>query len=123
MSGYPYGETVTRLRGQPVADPYSADSLTLDFSTPTELPIDGIAVAPVASAATATESRNALNESRAAIQDGFTLYLPEGGDITSADRVRVRGGIYRVTGQPQDWVSPLTGWHPGLVINVERVIG
>ena len=123
MSGYPFGETVTRLRGQRIADPYSADSSTLDFSAPAELPIDGVAVAPLASAATATETRNALDEARAAVMDGFTLYLPEGGDIISADRVRVRGGIYRVTGQPQDWRSPLTGWHPGVVINIERVVG
>lgn len=120
---FPYGETVTRLRGTPVTSQYSADSLTLDFTAPAELDIAGVAVAPTASATTATRSRNPLTEGRNAVTDEFNLYLPDGGDITAVDHVRVRGGEYRVTGQPEDWRSPLTGWRPGLVVNVKRVVG
>jgi hypothetical protein len=117
---WPHGETVTRLRAHPVPDPYSGDTV-LSWETPDELPIQGAAVAPVQAAP--TESRNAVGETRSAVSSGFTVYLPTGSDVTARDRIRVRGKVYRVAGEPADWRSPWTGWAPGLVIICDRVEG
>ena len=43
--------------------------------------------------------------------------------VSPRDRVTVRGLVYQVKGDPQVWVNPFTGWHPGGVINLERTAG
>ncbi len=118
--GWPNGETVVRLRAGTATDPYSTETVQ-DWSAPDQLVHEGTGVAPTTIGATL--SRNDVEEARQSITDGFTLYLDFGFDITALDRVLVRGGIYRVVGDPGDWRSPLTGWEPGTVVVVERVTG
>jgi hypothetical protein len=116
----PFGETVTRLRGVSVSDPYSGDTVT-DWTSPDELPVPGVAVEPTTEAA--TQTRNAQTERRQQITTGYRLYCPPAADIAAGDRVRVRGRNHRVVGEPDDWRSPFTGWAPGLVVTLERVEG
>lgn len=116
MTRHPYGETVIRLRGVPVTDPYSNEETTLDWSTPSELPIDFVAVAP------GTPVEPILNARDSVISD-FDLYFDPGADITAADRVTVRGLEYLVIGNLADWRNPFTGENPGLVLQVKRVDG
>jgi hypothetical protein len=39
------------------------------------------------------------------------------------DRCTVRGRLYQVSGDPAVWRSPLTGWAPGVVVDLEVVDG
>jgi hypothetical protein len=118
--GWPFGETVTRLQAQTVADPYSTETREVwdDPSLPpVEVALEGCAVEPRPSTEDQGEARNAVT-------DGFTVYLPpEAAEVTSRHRVRVRGAVYSVLGEAADWRSPLTGWIPGRVIQCERVTG
>src|SRR5690554_5465643 len=51
------------------------------------------------------------------------LYFTVRPDITAADRVRVRGDEFTVTGKPADWRSPWGSDVGGLVVELERVSG
>jgi len=43
--------------------------------------------------------------------------------VTSKSEITVRGKTYQVDGEPEDWRSPFTGWHAGLVIPLKRTTG
>ena len=52
------------------------------------------------------------------------FFLPAGIAVDPLDAiVRANGNRYEVTGEPGDYVSPFTGWAPGVVVNVRRVTG
>lgn len=103
-------ETVTRLRAGTSTDPYSSES-TEDWTTPTELAITTLAPAEP------RPSGEPVQNARNAVVSGFTLYLPEGTDVTARDRLRVRGGTYKVLGDPAGWLGA------GVVVQTERVEG
>lgn len=44
-------------------------------------------------------------------------------DILPADRLRVRGDVYRVIGRPAKWRNPYTSHVAGLVVELELVEG
>lgn len=44
-----------------------------------------------------------VEDARNAVISGWTLYLPAGDPITAKNRVRVRGVVYPVQGEPADW--------------------
>jgi hypothetical protein len=41
--------------------------------------------------------------------------------ISSADSLILPDGTYQVEGLPGEWVSPFTGWAPGLEVQVKKV--
>ena len=99
MRVFPFGlppETVTVLSAGTTTDPYSTDS-SEDWSTPTER--DVTTVAPLEP----RPSSEPVQDARNAVVSGWTLYLPAGDPITRLDRVRVRGVVYPVQGEPADW--------------------
>ena len=99
MMVYPFGlppETVTVLTAGTSTDPYSAASAE-DWTTPTER--DVVLVAPPEP----RPSQEPVQDARNAVTAGWTLYFPPGDPITRSDRVRVRGEVYPVQGQPADW--------------------
>lgn len=106
---FDHGETITRIRPVPVLDPYSGEVTGSTWTNAPEFPIEGVAVEPRPSSETPEVDRNSVTS-------GYTLYLPPDTDITSADRVRVRGVEYEVEGDPGDWHNPFTGDNPGIVI-------
>jgi len=112
---FPHGETVTVLTAGAVTDPYSGEE-SADWSTPTEVDVPQVGVEPRPSDEPAQDARNAVTS-------GFTLYLPASAPVTAASRVRVRGGVYDVIGEPAAWLSPFTGWTPGIVVQVGRTNG
>lgn len=69
----------------------------------------------------------------ARLTTGLTMVAPVGSGITARHRVIlpaggpgepwVDGPEYRVEGAPGSWRSPLTGWEPGVQIELERVEG
>ncbi len=113
---FPYGETVTRLRGTPVEDPYSGEETDLDWSNPAALEIPGCAFDPGSSDEPLAQGRNAvITQPR--------LFVAAGVDVTARDRLVVRGRTWQVDGDPADFRHPMTGWHPGVVINLKAVNG
>lgn len=112
MLGNPFAtETVTRLRAMAVTDPYSGEATGEDWATPTEEDI--ITLAPAEPRPSGEPVQNARN----AVTDGWTLYLPQDADVTSRDRMRVRGAVHQVLGEPANWLGA------GLVVQCERVEG
>lgn len=53
----------------------------------------------------------------------WELYCPAGADITATDRVKVRGLMWDVRGEPSEWRSPFSSWVPGLKVVVTRTVG
>ncbi len=104
-------EVVQRLRVATAVDPYSNEPV-LDWSaTPAELSITTLAPAEP------RPSGEPVQNARNAVTSGWTLYLPYGSDVTSRDRVRVRGVIHQILGEPADWLNA------GVVVQTERVEG
>lgn len=90
------GEVVTVLTAGVVIDPYSED-VTEDWNNPTER--DVTTIAPLEP----RPSDEPVQDARNAVTSGWTLYLPAGDPISRRDRVRVRGSVYPVQGEPADW--------------------
>lgn len=105
---FAYGETVTRLRATPVSDPYSAEANEYDWTDPAELDIDGCGVALSGTVEPLVNVRNPVDSD-------FDIFLPVGSDVRSSDRLVVRGLKCEVAGLPFTWISPFTGWTPGVV--------
>lgn len=116
---YPYGETVVRLRrgaspgrdarGQPIPGAL------------TETPIVGCVVAPRQES---PQVGGEQQQARDTVIVGWTVYAPSGSDIVTTDRVRIRGEVCEITGQPGDWgVSPFTGTAGVVQFAADRVTG
>lgn len=113
---FPHGESVTILTAGFDLDPYSDELVQSWEWVPTEVVVTGVAVEP-------RPSTEPLQEARNSVTSGFTLYMPTGTEIDAQNRVIVRGNTYSVLGDASEWVSPFTGWAPGVVVQVERVEG
>ena len=105
-------ETVTVLPGPTTFDAYG-DPIA---STRVGGDIAGCAVAP-------RYSTEPTVRGRQGVIVGLSIYAPAGSDILSTDSLRVRGDIYVVEGDPAEWVSPYTGWAPGMEVAVKRAVG
>lgn len=103
-------ETVTRLRAGTTTDPYSSGTVA-DWEAATETELTTLAPAePRPSSEPVLDARNSISS-------GFTLYLPESTDLTAKDRMRVRGDVYDVLGEPAIWAGA------GMVVQVGRMEG
>lgn len=118
MVSFPYGVRPVVLRAKAILDPYSGEATAADWTNPDRLPFKQPAgIAP-------RESTEPTADGRNSVITGRTLYAEPGEDVTAHDRVELPGdGVWQVDGDPADWRSPLTGWHPGLVIQLKRVEG
>ena len=54
------------------------------------------------------------------ITDGLTIYLPANTDVQDDDKFTIRGKVYEIDGESFNWVSGLSGWNPGVVVNLQR---
>ena len=105
---YPFGETVTLLRSEVTG----RDGYGNDVRTDTELEVAGCPVWPRGS----TED----TQGRDTVITGLTVVMPPGVEVLATDRVRVRGVVYAVDGEPGVWVSPLTGTAAGTEVALTR---
>lgn len=92
-------ETIAVLTAGTVADPYSGESVETWDSGVTERNVTTVAPAEP------RPSQEPVQDARNALVSGWTLYLPAGDPITARNRVRVRGEVYPVQGQPADWMG------------------
>jgi hypothetical protein len=91
------GENITVLTAQTVMDPFSLEEIDDWALTPAARDVYTLAPAePRPSDEPSQDARNSVTK-------GWTLYLPPGDPINRRNRVRVRGVVYPVQGQPADW--------------------
>lgn len=105
------GETVTRLRDPSFLSAYSGQVSARDPESPAE--VDITTLAPPEPRPSAEPAQNARNS----VTEGWTLYLPEDADVTPGDRMRVRGEVFDIAGEPAVWTSE------GLVVQCIREVG
>lgn len=116
---YPYGETIVRLREgpSPGRDPLGSPLP----GTVAELDISGCVVTPRQES---PQVGGELQQARDTVIVGWTVYAPAGTDIRTTDRVRIRGEVCQVTGQPGDWGRSVFTGTPGPVqFAADRVTG
>jgi len=106
------GESVVRIR--PTAS--APDRYGNPTTTDTETTLTGAAFDPGG-------SREPVEVGRASVVTTPKLYFQSTPDLTSSDRVRVRGLTYTVEGNPAVWISPFTNVTAGLVVELKAVAG
>lgn len=109
-----FGEVVTRIRRVEDGVDRYGNPTYIDVETS----VPGAAFAPEQASQEPTEV------GRASVITKPTLYFNRPRpDFIASDRVRVRGWLYEVDGDPADWRSPWgTDWG-GLVVALKRVAG
>lgn len=107
------GETVQVLTAGTVHDPYSDEDVS-SWATSTSVDVYGVLCEPRPSSEPVQDARNSVTS-------GWTLYFPPRTEIGPQNRVRVRGKVYEVIGEPADW--RLGSWEPGLVVQTQVVDG
>lgn len=96
FGAFPTVEDITVLTAGTVTDPYSTEPAE-DWTTPTERTVTTIA--PLEP----RPSDEPVQDARNAVSNGWTIYLPSGDPISRLNRVRVRGVVFPVQGEPADW--------------------
>lgn len=81
-----------------------------------ELPVTGAAVRVVGSDEKAAEGGSSVATT-------VEVILPAGTVVSANDRIRVRGLVYEVDGEPEDQKDPSTGGRPGVKVIARRVTG
>jgi hypothetical protein len=109
------GETVVVLTAGTTSDPYSGESVA-DWTTPTEVAVPDVLCEPRPGGEPQQDARNQITS-------GWTLYFQSPPDVAidPTNRIRVRGVVYDILGEPADW--RLGSWQPGLVVQCERSVG
>lgn len=113
---FAHGETITRLRGALVVDPYSGEATEVDWTNPDELDIPGWGIAQDATS-------EPVEVARESIRSDFTLYRQEPADVLATDRLVIDGLTCQVDGHPFAWHQPMTGWAAGFVVRANIVEG
>lgn len=103
-------EVIGVLTAGTKVDPYSNQS-SPDWDSPTERTVTTLAPAEP------RPSDEPVQNARNSVTVGWTLYLPAGDPIGPQNRVRVRGEVYPVQGEPSDWLNA------GVVVQAYRTDG
>lgn len=106
---FPYGQTVTVVRGGGV-DQYGDPIAGVSFD------VELCAVAP-------RSSSDINDRSRSGVIVGKLVLFPAGTVILPADRFEIGGVAWELDGDAGDWVSPFTGWNPGVEAALKRAAG
>lgn len=98
--GRPLGrDTITVQRAGTTIDPYSQLETPGDWDNPTEWDVTGCDFQPGAS----TEYLIGRDFS----EIGGTVFAPTGTDVTAYDRIKFKGTVYDVDGEPEVWSGRL----------------
>ncbi|MFJ7998941.1 hypothetical protein ACIQ7D_17595 [Streptomyces sp. NPDC096310] len=116
---YPYGETVriVRIGESSGRDPRGQPLPGLDES----FDVHGCVVTPRAET---PQVGGPEQQGRDTVIVGYTVYAPPRTGVRTTDRVRIRGEVCEITGQPGDWGrSPFTGTRGVVQFAADRVTG
>lgn len=117
MPTYPFGETVQVLDGTAMGE----DADGNDVATwPVKATYSGVPIAPADGNGTGA---NEYLQGKDLVVIGLTAYLPDGANVAPVDRIVARGETWEVSGLPQPWRSPFTGWRPGIPVSLRRITG
>lgn len=116
---FPYGFTATVKR--------ATQDRVGNITTTPHHDEGGCALAP-------RSSSESLGQQRDTVTVGLTLYVPSpDADILPTDVIFLpdvpqvpppyRGTDWQVEGEPGAWISPFTGWAPGIEVALTRVTG
>ncbi|MET9950156.1 hypothetical protein ABZ135_01225 [Streptomyces sp. NPDC006339] len=116
---YPYGETIRILRtgaspgrderGQPLPGPDAS------------FDVEGCVVTPRVET---PQVGGDQQQARDTVIVGWTVYVPAGTQLHTTDKVRIRGVVCEITGEPGDWGrSPFTGTRGPVQFAADRVTG
>lgn len=109
---FAHGETVDILRSLPGGtDPYG-DPIE---GTETEIPVPGCAVWTGATANT-----EQLLPGREPVTADRAVSFPSGTVVYRTDRLRIRGQVYEIEGDPFEYVSPFSGKSFGVLAYANR---
>lgn len=109
MTTFPFAESFTILTETVT----SQDSDGNDVRTATEVATRG---------AFAPEGSTELIQGENIVLTHPTVYLEDGAPVpTAADKMRVRGLLYDVDGEPSVFLNPFTGTQPGPVVRLLKV--
>lgn len=86
-------QTITRIRP---GTTMSRGSTIYDWDDPDELEIPECLVQP----SSTTLSQDGRVQG---VTDGLTVYAPEDADVQAGDRIRFRGNVYTINGDPLLW--------------------
>lgn len=113
---FAHGETVYVLAylGDDVEDAHG--NLVDAWAAQPGVAIPGCAFDPGSSDEPTEANRNAVTASP-------RLFCEPGSVISAKDRIKVRGLVYEVIGDPADWRHPMVAWNPGIEVNLRRVTG
>lgn len=119
MAGFPFGETVVRLRRGP-SPGRDARGQPLP-GTLEETAVQGAVVTPRQELPTVGGDQQ---QARDTAITGYTVYDPHRTDWRTTDQVRIRGEVCEITGEPGDWGrSPFTGMQSCVQFAADRVTG
>lgn len=106
---FAYGEAVDFLEPGTRTDPYSQETVKDDWANPVTVLSDSCGVAPAG-------STEALVDGAKPVDWDYDLIFDHLVTVDRSWRVRVRGEVLNVTGKPQQWRSPFTGWEAGTLV-------
>jgi hypothetical protein len=110
--GPAFGETVTLIRRTLAGrDRYGNDRYTTTTAV-----IDGVSVRR-------TGSSEDLGEQRDRVTTSLEVLLPPGTTVTAYDRLRIRGLLYEIDGNPDPGPNPDTGTTGPVRLSVKRITG
>lgn len=106
---FPFGTTVTIQHAggtDQYGDPIAGTSAT----------VTGCAVAP-------RSSSDIADRARTGVIVGLSVYFPAGTVIVASDAFIIDGVTWQLDGEAGRWVSPFTGWQPGIEAALKRGSG
>lgn len=106
---HPHGETVTRLRGTPIADPYSGENTGIDWDAPQALEIPRCGV-------DGSRTREVVTADRGAVVTDFVIWPDAVYDVQAGDRLIVFGLTCEIVGRPWAPSNPIVEHRPGMEI-------
>ena len=104
-------QSITRIRPGTKTERGSA---VPDWNNPNELEIPECSVQPASTGL--SQDGRVLG-----VHDGLTIYAPENADVKAGDRIRYRGEVYTINGDPLIWPGAARMQH--MQINVQRWCG
>jgi hypothetical protein len=102
-------ETITRIRKVATGQ---TDEHNLPIVTEQTVFISAV-VAPRTSSKT-------VGSSEVTVTEDLIVYLPAGTSVLATDMFEVRDRRYLVDGEAFNWVSPFTGWNPGVTVELRK---
>ena len=113
--GFPFGQTVTRIRAALVTDPYTGQATKRDWPGASRVNLTHVQIAPASS----TDVQTADGTRVVSAVSLWSLAIDL--DVVAQDRIEVAGQVWEVDGDGARWSHPFTGWQAGAEFPLRRL--